>query len=260
MSFSLANLDLRYEPFPIGVARPIMADATYQAYLDQYPPIELFEYIPKVGNKYCLSEKYNPAKYQEWIKEHECWREFHRWVKSPDFVFLVLDELAKRSVDLGFKRRSTAQQVQRRLRALLEGRWWQGEDRLSARFEYSMLPADGGSVTPHTDNPDKIITMVVSMARPGEWDQAYGGGTEVNRHRRPELQLQPCQRQGRVRGHGAAGCLRVRAQPVRGLRQDLQLLALRASDAGPRLEGDAAQPDHQYRARSLRSRPNSSLR
>ena len=187
MSFSLANLALRYEPFPIGVARPIMDDASYRTYLDGYPPMELFEYIPKVGNKYCLSEKYNAPKYHEWIREHGCWREFHRWVKSPDFVFLVLDELARRSVDLGFKRRSTAQMVQRRVRSLLSGRWWQGEDRLSARFEFSMLPADGGSVTPHTDNPDKIITMVVSMARPGEWDPAYGGGTEVNRHRRPEL-------------------------------------------------------------------------
>ena len=234
MSFSLANLELRYEPFPIGVARPVMDDAAYKRYLDDYPPIELFEYMPKFGNKYSLSEKYNPTKYHQWINDHECWRELHRWLKSPDFVFLVLDELARRSVDLGFKRRSTAQQVQRRLRAMLEGRWWQGEDRLSARFEFSMLPADGGSVTPHTDNPDKIITMVMSMARPGEWDPTFGGGTEVNRHRRPELSFNRDERQGRVRGHGAVGYLRVRAQPMRGVRQDLQLLALRAADAGGR--------------------------
>jgi len=187
MSFSLANLELRYEPFPIGVARPIMDDAAYRQYLDRYPPPELFEFIPKVGNKYCLSEKYNSKSYSDWIRQHACWTEFHRWVKSPDFVFGVLDELSRRSVDLGFKRRSVGQQLKRRLRNLLSGRWWQGEERLSARFEFSMLPAAGGSVTPHTDNPDKIVTMVVSMARPGEWDPGYGGGTEVNRHRRPEL-------------------------------------------------------------------------
>ena len=185
MSFSLANLELRYEPFPIGVARPIMDDAAYRQYLERYPPPELFEFIPKVGNKYCLSEKYNPKSYSDWIRQHACWTEFHRWVKSPDFVFGVLDELSRRSVDLGFKRRSVGQQLKRRVRNLLSGRWWQGEERLSARFEFSMLPAAGGSVTPHTDNPDKIVTMVVSMARPGEWDPGYGGGTEVNRHRRP---------------------------------------------------------------------------
>jgi hypothetical protein len=187
MTFSLANLELRYEPFPIGIARPIMDDTAYRQYLDRYPPLELFEFIPKIGNKYCLSEKYNPKAYQDWIRQHACWTEFHRWVKSPDFVFGVLDELSRRHVDLGFKRRSAGQQVRRRLRSLLSGKWWQSKERLAARFEFSMLPAAGGSVTPHTDNPDKIVTMVVSMARPGEWDPAYGGGTEVNRHRRPEL-------------------------------------------------------------------------
>ena len=186
MSFSLANLDLRYEPFPIGVARPIMDDDAYAKYVDDYPPVELFDYIPKVGNKYCLSEKYHADKYEAWIRDHACWTDFRRWIKSPDFVFEVLDELARRTVDLGFKQRTAAQMVRRRLRSLMHGRWWQGEDRLSARFEFSMLPADGGFVTPHTDNPDKIVTMVVSMARPGEWEPAFGGGTEVNRHRRPE--------------------------------------------------------------------------
>jgi hypothetical protein len=56
---------------------------------------------------------------------------------------------------------------------------------LTARFEFSALPADGGCVTPHTDNPDKIVTMVVSMAEEGEWDPAWGGGTDVNRHKAP---------------------------------------------------------------------------
>ena len=32
---------------------------------------------------------------------------------------------------------------------------------------------------PHTDTPKKIITLVVSMVRNGEWDPTYGGGTEV---------------------------------------------------------------------------------
>jgi hypothetical protein len=187
MCFSLENLRLRYEPFPIGIAKPIMDDATYASCVDSYPPLELFEYIPKVGHKYCLSEKYHPDKYHAWVKDHARWTEFRRWVKSEDFVFEVLGELARRHVDLGFKRRPVGKQVQRRLQHLLEGKWWKGEDRLSARFEFSMLPADGGSVTPHTDNPDKIVTMVVSMARPGEWDPAFGGGTEVNRHKNPEL-------------------------------------------------------------------------
>ena len=185
--FSLEHLRLRYEPFPIGLARPILEPADYRRYVDSYPPVELFQYIPKVGHKYCLSEKYNTEYYNDWIKNHPEWKQFHAWIKSDDFVWGVLDELARRHVDLGFKRRTTKGQIYRRLKDVAAGRWWKGEERLSARFEFSMLPAAGGSVTPHTDNPDKIVTMVVSMARPGEWDPAHGGGLEIDRHRRPEL-------------------------------------------------------------------------
>jgi 2OG-Fe(II) oxygenase superfamily len=42
-----------------------------------------------------------------------------------------------------------------------------------------MLPADGGYIKPHTDAPNKIITLVLSMMRPGEWNDNFGGGTDV---------------------------------------------------------------------------------
>lgn len=186
-AFSLENLRLRYEPFPIGLAKPIMSEEAYRGLLDAYPPVELFEYIPKVGHKYCLSEKYNPKQYHEWIASHKVWKNFYDWIKSDDFVWGVLDHLKAKHIDLGFKRLSGSGRLKRNIKNLVRGKWWKAPAKLSARFEFSMLPAEGGCVTPHTDNPDKIVTMVVSMAREGEWDPAYGGGTEVNRHKVPEL-------------------------------------------------------------------------
>ena len=58
-----------------------------------------------------------------------------------------------------------------------------------------MLPADGGHVLPHTDSPGKIITIVVSMARPGEWDPSFGGGTDINRARDAKLKFNYVNRQ-----------------------------------------------------------------
>lgn len=185
MSFSLENLQLRYEPFPIGIAKPVMTDAQYRELVDQYPPAELFEYIPKVGHKYCLSEKYHGKQYHEWIESHPTWKEFHRWVKSEDFIWEMLGKLETQHIDLGFKRQNSSKRLRKQVKNLAQGKWWKGEDRLSARFEYSMLPADKGSVTPHTDNQDKIVTMVLSMAKDGEWDPKFGGGTEVSRHKDP---------------------------------------------------------------------------
>jgi len=42
MVLNIDNLTLRYEPFPIGIARPSMDAQTYRSLLDTYPPIEIF--------------------------------------------------------------------------------------------------------------------------------------------------------------------------------------------------------------------------
>ena len=186
MLLNIDNLALRYDPFPIGVAQPVMDARTYRGFLDNYPPVDIFEYIPKVGNKYCLSEKFNPNKYHEWIESHANWRELHREVKSKDFIYGVFDLLQQRGIDLGYKPVSKAKRLHKTIRKLFTGRSWKGGDELSCRFEFSMLPADGGFVSPHTDSMEKIVTMVMSMVDEGEWDPAVGGGTEVNRHLKPE--------------------------------------------------------------------------
>ena len=232
MSFSLANLDLRYEPFPIGVAWPIMDEAAYLRYLDRYPPIELFEYIPKVGNKYRLSEKYHPEKYTTGSRATSCWREFHRWANrrtSSSWCSTSWPGAWSTSDSSDARPPSSCS-------AACAGCWLAagGRARTGSRRGSSSRcsRADSGSVTPHTDNPDKIITMVVSMARPGEWDPPSAAAPKSIGIGCPSA-TQPDQRQGRVRGHGAPGRLRVRAQSVRRVRQDLQLLAFRAADGRP---------------------------
>ena len=58
-----------------------------------------------------------------------------------------------------------------------------------------MLPADGGNILPHTDSPTKIITLIISMLNEGEWDPAFGGGTDVNRPARVEHYFNQINRQ-----------------------------------------------------------------
>ena len=52
---------------------------------------------------------------------------------------------------------------------------------LRSRFEFSSLRADGGRVEPHTDAARKVITLVLTMIKDGEWDTAYGSGLDINR-------------------------------------------------------------------------------
>jgi hypothetical protein len=187
---------LRYEPFPIGLARPVMDQGLYKELLADYPPREQFDYLPKVGHKYSLSEKNNPAKYESWVAEHPRWREFHRWIKSAEFIESVLKALKERGVDTGYRASiSTGRRLGKLARNLVRGRIDAGKPGLSARFEFSMLPADGGSVIPHTDSPGKVITLVVSMIDNGEWPVQFGGGTDVNRPTDPRLYYNELNRQ-----------------------------------------------------------------
>ncbi len=184
---SLANLNMRYRPYPIGVACPAFERSVYQKMVETYPPLEHFDYLPKVGHKYSLSEKINGKDYEAWIQQHSVWRDFHTTIKDPDFSYEILATLSQNHVDLGIKRRSEFGSLGKRLRNLLRGRSRRGETNLNARFEYSMLPADGGYVIPHTDSPGKIVTMVVSMCEPGSWDTEIGGGTDINLAKSPEF-------------------------------------------------------------------------
>ncbi|MGD2076320.1 MAG: hypothetical protein PVI91_14170 [Gammaproteobacteria bacterium] len=182
MYFSYEHLNFRYEPFPIGLAKPVMDPGTYQELVNHYPTIDHFEYIPKLGRKYSLSERFNPRGYHRLIRSQPIWREFHRWIKSDEFVAGVLDALRARNLDLGYDTgASSGRRAMQLVKDMLRGRTAARLARLRARFEFSMLPADGGHILPHTDAPSKIVTLIISMLDEGEWDAAFGGGTDVNR-------------------------------------------------------------------------------
>lgn len=171
-------LDLQYRPFPIGIIRPAMDASTYSECLSAFPDPDRFEYIGEVGNKWSLSEKYAKHYYRHLIKSEPVWRALHQWIKSRSFIESTFTALRERNVDFGYEAPSLNRRIQRHVKAMWRGRGLRF-DRYSARFEFSMLPAAGGSVLPHTDNPEKLITIVISMVGDGEWSSDFGGGTDV---------------------------------------------------------------------------------
>ncbi|MBL8660758.1 MAG: hypothetical protein JNM75_13505 [Rhodospirillales bacterium] len=195
---TFANLAFRYEPYPIGVAKPVLPEDLYRDLVERYPPRDLFVYMPKFGHKYSLSEKFNGKAYQQFLRREPVWRAFHGWVKSEAFILEVMDALRLHGIDLGFGARPPAtQRLLKTMKHLLRPSQKSRTPRLSARFEFSMLPADGGSVIPHTDLPSKVVTIIVSMVGEGEWDPAIGGGTDVNRNKNPHSSFNRLNARGR---------------------------------------------------------------
>ena len=184
MYFSFDNLQLRYEPYPIGIARPLMDENIYREFLDNFPPLELFrdyKAVGKPGNKYTLSEKEDCTTYNDFIRSRTIWRDFHRWLKDDEFAYGIMDVLREHHIDLGFEYSPPFRRLAKRVRRIGRGEFGARHPRLRTRFEFSALPADGGHLRPHTDSLPKVVTMIVSMVRDGEWNAEFGGGTDVNR-------------------------------------------------------------------------------
>jgi len=184
---SFESVKFRYEPYPIGVTTPALDPVLYGELVDSYPDVELFQFMPNIGDKYSLSERNNPKNYDQFIASHPRWRDFHAWVKAPAFIEFVGHMLLDQGIDLGLGQYNIAgtKKHGRMLKDMSRGRLPRRDRRLNARFEFSMLPADGGYVHAHTDTPRKIITLIVSMVKDGEWSAELGGGTDVNRPKDP---------------------------------------------------------------------------
>jgi len=175
LDFSRAQFD--YEPYPVCYVPEVMDSGLYETLRQAYPPTELFKFQPKLGRKYGLSELRRPENYRAFLAGNPDWKAFHEFVKSDAFVRDVLDLLRFHHIDLGLAQA----RVRSRARGRRLGLWARamGRVELSARFEFSMMDPEGGHILPHTDDPHKLITLVISMMAPGEWNPEWGGGTEV---------------------------------------------------------------------------------
>jgi hypothetical protein len=170
-----------YEPFPIGLARPVLDPTDYEEMVRHWPPLALFKSKESLGIKYSLSQVNHPLRYGRFVRATPIWRRFHRFVKSGDFGRGVLDMLRAHHIDLGLPAPSLATRLGLRARALWRGSPQPHFPRMKARFEFSAMPAAGGSIRPHTDALTKIVTVVIPMLREGEWNERWGGGTSIVR-------------------------------------------------------------------------------
>ncbi len=183
--FSFDQTEFRYEPFPIGLAKKVLAPDHYLELVAGFPDLNLMKRLRGNTDKLSLSEKNNPLRYRRYVQSHPLWRDFHAYIKRRGFIGDILKMLRERHIDLKLDTAAitTAGAWARVLASLLRGRPPYDLTRLSARFEFSIVHGAGGCLKPHTDAPAKLITLVISMIGEGEWPLDYGGGTDVNRVR-----------------------------------------------------------------------------
>lgn len=173
------NVRFDYEPYPIGVAAEVFEPKLYDKLLTTYPDPKLFQHMPKLGNKYSLSESNNGSNYKKFLKSAPEWQNFHDYIKSRNFIESTLAMLERNHISLSLKNPKVISRAGREgKRSSILGRLMRWTE-LNARFEFSMMGGDGGHIRPHTDMPRKMITFVFSVIGPNEWDTKWGGSTDV---------------------------------------------------------------------------------
>lgn len=192
--FDYSQAHFLYEPYPVGLVTPLIADDTYKQMLETFPSLELFRYKSDYGtkpsHKYTLSERNNPELYFDYVKQVPIWKEFNQYIRQGDFLSDTLDMLIAHHLDLGLKSELDKQRNLKNKKNLFSWLWKTPKGKkLSARWDYAQFPADGGCLYPHTDGAEKLITLVVAMVEKDGWNQAYGGGTEVLKAIKPEHQF-----------------------------------------------------------------------
>jgi hypothetical protein len=183
--FNYSNFVFDYEPYPVGVAREFIEPDYYRHLVENFPPNEIFgSFFDSESNKRGLSEIYEPYAYHQFVRENPVYREFYEYIKSPAFIHDVLNCFEQNWIRLQLfeaKIKSSTLPLRGRAfqkieKALCRLRRTKG---LRARFEFSRIPSNGGNIRPHTDAPSKIITLVISILKEGEWNPRWGGGTEI---------------------------------------------------------------------------------
>jgi hypothetical protein len=167
-----------YEPYPIGLISEVFDSGLYERLCETYPDKSVFQHMPNLGNKYSLSEVNHPSRYRSFLKSSSDWRAFYDYIKSKEFIQATLGMLETNNIKLPLRRLKITSRSGNRSRSSILGRLF-GWTELSARFEFSMMGGDGGYIKPHTDMPRKLVTFVFSMIQPGEWNQSWGGSTDV---------------------------------------------------------------------------------
>ena len=164
-----------YKPYPIGNLVNLIEPKIYEKLVETFPNKDLFEFKKDLGKKYSLSEINHKKKYFDFIKKKKIWNDFYNFIKTKSFREQIFDMLKQNQIDLGLtidKEKNLKNSTINKLKNII----FMKKIKLNSRFEFSMMDTDLGHILPHTDSPNKLVTIVIPILD-DKWEEKWGGDT-----------------------------------------------------------------------------------
>lgn len=160
-------------PFTALYVDNFFTNDTYEKLHSTFPTeLKLYEKLFAVGKKYSLNDfnkgletttqndKIKPLTHSQkfnlinFLKTNTDWSNFYDYIQSQEFR-VKIDKLLP---------------------------FLNNYEITNTKFEFSLMPANGGNIAPHPDIVTKVITMVFYFP-PIDWDSKWGGQFETHLHK-----------------------------------------------------------------------------
>ncbi len=147
MEGGASRLSIKVEnPYKARVFDEFLLPEIYNVLASTFP-IHGFRALGKIGNKIHLNESHD--EFEPFMEANSIWCDFYRWCKDGSLEAVVADTLPIGEI-------------------------------VSTRFEFSILPTNGGGLNPHPDTNKKKATVIFYFPPEG-WNLDWGGNFEVLR-------------------------------------------------------------------------------
>jgi len=157
------------ERFTFFVCDQLFTQTEANNLLKQFPT----EFIESLRQRHAshatLSSQRHPTETESFLQESPAWREAYLWFTSNEFISDVLQTFSE----------PILAKYPLVIRVLFR-RWILNESRYFGEIQFS-LRYTGSVLSPHTDNADKVLALIVYF--PGESESTPGGGTSFYRPR-----------------------------------------------------------------------------
>jgi hypothetical protein len=172
---NITESEVSYYPYPHILFKKIFSENIYNHLKDEFPTINELNFNSFDNKRHELKQsKYNltnlDKNFNNIIKNKKFTFELYNFLKSETFINSLIFFLNSKNLNINY---NSKENFYKKLikRFILK--------KIDFTFEFSAINTDGGFINPHTDGPNKIITLIIPLIDNSKIYEVKNCGTKI---------------------------------------------------------------------------------